>query len=74
MCENRGQAEYGKPSTTKSSFAGRNPVATCAVSLARLKQNSTNWVNCAPAQIVYCAASPTIGADWMLAGLRGIGD
>jgi hypothetical protein len=73
MCENRGQAEYGKSSTTKSSFAGRSQ-SRPPVSLARLKQNSTNWVNCAPAQIVYCAASATIGADWMLAGLRGIGD
>src|SRR6266478_9501829 len=48
------------------------PVATCPVSVARLKQDSTHcWVLCI-CKIVCCAASPK---DWfrlMLAGLHGI--
>src|SRR6266480_4531699 len=47
------------------------PVATCAVSLARMKQDSTHcWVNCASAQI-----GALRHKDWcrlMLTGLRGI--
>jgi hypothetical protein len=40
------------------------PVATCAVSLARLKQNSTKgWVNCALHQLFGALRHETIGAD-----------
>src|SRR6266478_335256 len=58
MCENRDRAEYGKPSTTKKQSRRTKPVATSAVSLARMNQESTPcWVNCASAQIIWCVAS-----------------
>jgi hypothetical protein len=40
------------------------PVATCPVSLARLKQNSTHrWVNCALHKSFGALRHPTIGTD-----------
>src|SRR5712672_4786078 len=58
MCENRDRAEYGKPSTNEKQFRRTKPVATSAVSLARMNQESTPcWVNCASAQIIWCVAS-----------------
>src|SRR6202047_2957334 len=62
MRENRDRAEYGKPSPKQ--LRRTKPVATCAISLARFKQDSTHcWVNCASAQIAWCVASQTIGVD-----------
>src|ERR1700730_15941760 len=77
MCENRDRAECGKPSATKQ-LRRTKPVATCAVSLARLEQDSTHclgelWLGeLCICKIVCCAASPS---DWfrlMLSGLHGI--
>ena len=69
MRENRDRARQTK--FNEKELCRTTPVATGAVSLARLKQDSTHgWVNCASAHIVCCVASPN---DWcrpMLVGLR----
>src|ERR1700676_3248423 len=36
-------------------------------------KSTHGWVNCAPAQIVWCVASPNDWCRLVLAGLRGIG-
>jgi hypothetical protein len=42
MCENRDRAECGKTKYNEKQFRRTKPVATCAVSLARMKQDSTH--------------------------------
>src|SRR4030081_2703314 len=62
ICENRDRASPAS-SSTKKQLRQTKPLATCLISLARLKPNSTHgWVNCASAQIVCCVASRN-GAD-----------
>jgi hypothetical protein len=60
ICENRGRAEYGKPGSRKGALPDESRHDLPAI-LARSKQDSTHcWVNCALAQIIWCAASSNI--------------